>query len=256
MNVMKAHPNESMETMQALPSAQEASSDAFRKILQFHQTETSQGSSDQMAMTLTQGHFPGSAGEQNKSLLRVPPLNVKLLKQPMRGLNQDFDDHKLTNREAQKSLRRQQHHQQQPKEKVEVINSASTAFRNFVKQKTAHLKGLDPLASVRSQGSGGENQQKIQLQAFNKKFTVGKARNSQKPTQQSNNLNSAGSKSKRASARCNKTDHSPERSTLLENKKKNLKKPVLAAKKNDDISPNRPYGVVASSRPSLDNQLQ
>ena len=71
----------------------------------------------------------------------------------MRGINQDFNDHKLTNRQAEKSMRKHQ----QAKEKVEVINSASTAFRNFVKEKTAYLKGLDPLASVRSQGSNGEN---------------------------------------------------------------------------------------------------
>ena len=170
MNVIKTHQQqESMETMQAVPISKEASSDAFRKILQFHQTETSQGSSDRMA--LTQGRFPGAAGEQNKSLLRVPPLNVKLLK-PIRGMNQD--ELKLTQRQAEKSKRRHQ----QAKEKVEVINSASTAFRNFVKEKTSYLKGLDPLASVRSQGSNGENQQKIQLHAFNKKFAVGKARNS------------------------------------------------------------------------------
>ena len=50
-----------METMQALPISQEASSDAFRKMLYLHQTETSQGSSDRMA--LTQSRFPGSAGE-------------------------------------------------------------------------------------------------------------------------------------------------------------------------------------------------
>ena len=61
MNVVKAQQQESMETMQALPINQEASSDTFRKMLYLHQTNTSQGSSDKMA--LTQGRFPGSAGE-------------------------------------------------------------------------------------------------------------------------------------------------------------------------------------------------
>ena len=152
MNVMRAHPRESMETMQATPTAQEASSDAFRKMLHFHQTETSQGGSSAGQMVLSQRGFPGATAEQNKSLLRVPPLNVKLLK-PMRGMNQDYEDPKCTQRQAEKSMRKQQ----QTKEKVEVINSASTAFRNFVKEKTAYLKGLDPLASVRSQGSHGDN---------------------------------------------------------------------------------------------------
>ena len=72
--------------MQALPVTQDNNSDAFRQILSFHQTETSQGSSDRMAMT--QSRFPGSVGDQARSLLRVPPLNVKLLK-PIRGMNQD-----------------------------------------------------------------------------------------------------------------------------------------------------------------------
>ena len=61
MNVLKAQQQESMETMQAMPMSQEASSDAFRKMIYLHQTETSQGSSDMMA--LTQSRFPGSAGE-------------------------------------------------------------------------------------------------------------------------------------------------------------------------------------------------
>ena len=44
---------------------------------------------------MTQSRFPGSVGDQARSLLRVPPLNVKLLK-PIRGMNQD--DNKLTQR--------------------------------------------------------------------------------------------------------------------------------------------------------------
>ena len=34
--------------------------------------------------------------------------------------------------------------------KVEVINSASAAFRNFVKEKSLYLKGLDPFALNRT----------------------------------------------------------------------------------------------------------
>lgn len=40
--------------------------------------------------------------------------------------------------------------------KVEVINSASTAYRNFVNEKTLYLKGLDPLSTIRMQGNSQE----------------------------------------------------------------------------------------------------
>ena len=47
----------------------------------------------------------------------------------------------------------QYEYSKQPGGKVEVINSASAAFRNFVKEKSLYLKGLDPFASIRTQGN-------------------------------------------------------------------------------------------------------
>ena len=117
-----------------------------------------------------------------------------------------------------------------------MINSASTAFRNFVKEKALYLKAaFDPNASFRTQGTPTEGWQKLHLQSIHKKAPINRARHSQKPSGAHAPLMTG--KSKRPKGRKSKspdkqslgTKNSPRKGggDFNDEKRSSLKKPIL-----------------------------